>query len=235
VAVLVKRFRFSSDTESWSFTTTSGADGSRDAGSDSPNDGTGGAIQSRRTGRNNTSAGNYWEWSGTWEDLGVPANSTITGVNGHYDWRCSEYVTGTGVNQSGPFELRDSSGTTVRHTFSAAQGSVSGTTSWATASGTAATSLTDASTTGLRLRATNNLRTGNNASAAVTIQQDYFDLSITYEESGGSSEIDETADVDIAKDINIASSVVVNDQISEQVTMLFDTMGNIEVEETLYD
>lgn len=78
--------------------------------------------------RNAPSTENYWQWSGTWEDLGVTPGATVTAVQADHLWRvhlkggtprASSNAT-WGVNEvgSGPFELRDSGGTLL-DTFSA--------------------------------------------------------------------------------------------------------------------
>ena len=100
MATTTKQFSFNTDLESWVFSTGGGSSlaGTRDTTEDSPNDtndGTG-VMQARRTTKNKSDGTPYWEWSGDWEALGVPAGATVTQVNLDYEWRCSEYTTGAG-------------------------------------------------------------------------------------------------------------------------------------------
>jgi hypothetical protein len=78
---------------------------------------------------------NYWEWSGRWSDLGIPTGAKIISVDAAYSyrWMCSGSRTGSsfvqrkvssivlneGDAKTGPFELRDNSGSLIG-TFSPA-------------------------------------------------------------------------------------------------------------------
>ena len=181
MATATKRFNFNTDLESWVFTVggASNLAGTRDTTEDSPNDSNAGAgvMQTRRTTKNKSDGTPYWEWSGNWEGLGVPAGATVTQVNLDYDWRCSEYTTGAS-STTGPAELRDNGGT-LRGTFSTSA-SFSATSSFATRSGAAITGLNDASNTSIRLRLNAKPNTGNSSSAAVTLRQDWVVVTITY-------------------------------------------------------
>jgi len=185
MAEVVKQFSYNSTLEDWVFTPVGSATGTRDTTEDSPNDSNAGTgvMQNRTAGKNQNTAGSYWEWgNGTlnWESLGVPAGATVTAVNLAYDWKCSEFNIGS-ANDTGPAELRDGAGT-LRNTFSTALG-FSTTTAWAARSGTAITGLSEASSTTIRLRITGSTRTGASSSAVVTLRQDWVVVTITY--SGG--------------------------------------------------
>lgn len=186
MAQVVKQFSYNTDLENWVFSAGGGTSiaGTRDTTEDSPNDSNAGTgvMQARRTGKNNKDGTPYWEWGNgslTWESLGVPAGAVITAVNLDYDWRCSEYTTGASTSSTGPGELRDGAGTTVRGTFSA-ELTFGATSSWATRSGTQVTGLSDASNTAIRLRLGANPETGSSTSAAVTLRQDWVVVTITY-------------------------------------------------------
>jgi len=181
---VTKNFSFNSTLENWIFTPSNSAVGTRDTTEDSSNDpnaGTG-VLQNRTTGKNQNTAGSYWEWGDgstlTWESLGVPAGATVTAVNLDYDWKVSEFNTGK-TNSVGPAELRDSGGTGLTGTFSVAL-DFSTTTSWAERTGTVITGLSDVSNTLIRLRITGNTSTGNSASGAVTLRQDWIQVTVTY-------------------------------------------------------
>jgi hypothetical protein len=53
----------------------------------------------------------YWEWSGTWEELGVPAGATVTAIRLDGYQRACSYYDGAYDCIDGPWELRNSSGT----------------------------------------------------------------------------------------------------------------------------
>ena len=180
MASVTKSFLFHAALESWAATVGAATTGARSTSQNSPNDSGGsGSLSHRIYGKNKTNAGNYWQWAGTYADLGVPANSRITEINLAYDWICSEYTTGSGTNRTGPAEIRNAADT-LRATLSNAQGSVSGTTSWATVAGSTYSGLSEPETTTIHLRITTNLATGNSASAAVTLNHDYIIVTITY-------------------------------------------------------
>lgn len=179
---IIKQFNFNGGLEGWIPTPAgSGVSGSQSASDGSLSDTLGtGCLQLRNGVQNNNRAGNYWEWVGTWQDLGIPEHALVQAVNVSYDWRCAEWASGTGNNNTGPCELRSSTGS-IRHTFSPKQANVTGVTSWATLIGTALTSLLDPANTAIRLRLGCDLRTANSAGAAVTIRHDWIVVTITYE------------------------------------------------------
>lgn len=190
---MIKTFSFNSTAENWT-ATVSGATSlslTRDttASSDADNDSNAGdgTLQARRTGRNLTDGDAYWEWAGTWEDLGVPAGATVTQCDLDYDWSCPEYTTGASTSSYGPSELRDSGGT-LRRTF-LGSGTFSTTSGWNTANGAVQTGLTDASNTSIRLRIGAKPNTGNSLSAAVTLRLDWVVVTIAYEQyvAGGAT------------------------------------------------
>ena len=138
MGIKIKKFNFISDTETWTATPSDATYVTMDwfklhpahsSGRSSPILSTlGGCLKT--TAKRDASAGsNYWEWTGTWEDLGVPPGATITDVTATYQWRIEfgkpnrvrnfslAEFTGTEVG-SGPFELLDSGGTLI-DTFSA--------------------------------------------------------------------------------------------------------------------
>jgi hypothetical protein len=149
LTALVKTFHFTSDTEGWIATTSEPAG---DTGfypgviaswraphkgqsvakhystrNDSdPLKTQGGCLRMTARSHETPASENYWEWSGTFEDLGVPAGATISAVEAEYLYRviCFESlrnlsgaIFGAMAVGSGPFELRKSDGTLV-DTFS---------------------------------------------------------------------------------------------------------------------
>lgn len=137
-----------------------------------------GALKARVLGRNATNA-NYWEWTGTWEALGVPAGATVTAIQLTSGWtRVTEYNVGA-ASTIGPYTLRNASGTTTGTLWSGrtASGTDAGT---AIGSQTAVSGLSDSSDTTIKIRLEDTLKTANNASAAVTAYDDQVNLTITY-------------------------------------------------------
>ena len=71
-------FTFDAGVEGWTFTSGGKATGTYDAS---------GYLDNNSTGRNNSDV-SYWQWSGTWEDLGVTPGDIVTDVNMDIDWSC---------------------------------------------------------------------------------------------------------------------------------------------------
>src|SRR3989344_252403 len=181
-STVTKTWSFVADTESWSATnpaptTTTpqwqSADGSPANGS----------LEMRITGKNKSNSGRIWEIADTWEAIfGIPTGSTVTevgsGTGNSYNYRVSEYNVGAAGN-SGPFEFYDNT-PTIQGTFSTAT-AFSGLVAWGTKTGTAISvpAGLQASNSTVRFRITNDLATGNNNSAAVTLRQDQIVLTIT--------------------------------------------------------
>jgi hypothetical protein len=76
----------------------------------------GGCLRMTQRSHETPASNNYWEWAGTWEDLGVPAGQTVTAVEAEYLFRVICYSTykhqsyiefGAASCGSGPFELLD--------------------------------------------------------------------------------------------------------------------------------
>jgi hypothetical protein len=178
---IVKRFSFASNTENWISSFNGGSNLTMDwvTTDDSPNDpNSNGCLRTRRTGRNVSNGDPYWYWQGTWEDLGVPAGATVTGVKVDVDWRCSEYTTGA-ASYFGPAVLFNPITSTQRYMFFGHQVATS-VTSWATASGMQMTDIADPSNTQIQLRVSVKPVTGNSTSAAVTILFDWVVVTIDY-------------------------------------------------------
>ena len=119
----------------------------------------------------------YLEWTGTWEQLGVPTGKTITAIklNNAYEYSPQG---GSLNDNNGPYELRDSTGTTVLATLLATRSLSGADTSWVTRNGTSQTvsSSYQASTTTVKLRVGNVMQEGG-------IKNTYFDeiyYDITY-------------------------------------------------------
>lgn len=142
-----------------------------------------GSLQTRTTGRNRSRTMSWWDWTGTWQQLGVPAGSTVTAIQlTGAQTRCSEYNVGA-ASIIGPYELRDGGGGTLLGTLWGGRTVTSATTAWTATTAQAAVSVPagyqDASST-IRIRLADQQATANNNSAAVTSHDDQVSLLITY-------------------------------------------------------
>lgn len=72
------------------------------------------------SGTGDTASMPYMEWYGTWEDLGVPAGSTVTSIRTAFRTKCAVYWDGV-TSYVGPVELRDGAGG-YRATFARTSG-----------------------------------------------------------------------------------------------------------------
>ncbi len=97
-----KTFVFETTAESWVANDGIKSTLSYDAGTGNP----AGALKVQTTIKNAGSTG-YWEWVGTWEDLGIPIGATVTQirVNAGYT-RCTAYTLGD-PSTVGPYEIWD--------------------------------------------------------------------------------------------------------------------------------
>ena len=165
MATLNKQFTFTLDAESFSPTVE---DGSATLDWYSGDGNPSGSLRSRIVGRNKTS-NNYWEWSGTWEDLGITSGDTIDQVRlaGHdskvHIWDTADQVT------IGPIEIRDSAGTTVIATLWSGRTNTTGIEgSWSDPGAQTYQSIGSsyqASNTSIRIRLNDYLDNGNSGSA----------------------------------------------------------------------
>jgi len=174
---LAKEFTFAADAESWAFTVLDSASGSYVSGDGNPS----GSIDIDNRGRNANDTTGYWEWTGTFEDLGVPVGATVNGYSsGTLDWKCSYFMQVDALT-SGPFTINDGTLRTI-----VAGASITGTGSFTAAnqSGTV-TGLSLASTTSVVLRITCDSDCGNNASAGTTVLFDNVTIGIDYTAGAG--------------------------------------------------
>jgi hypothetical protein len=183
VQALGSPFTFSNGTEGWVFNAAGGTGLTGLASTnfaDSTNDSSlqAGVLYARRDGKSLTGAASYWEWTGTWEDLGVPVGAIVSAVNLDYDWQCVLYSTGAS-SSVGPAELRDNAGT-LRNTISTAPTAVTATSAWAARTGTNQTGLSDDSNTPIKLRIGVKPNTGSSTSAQVAMLLDYVRVAVTY-------------------------------------------------------
>ncbi len=168
-------FNFATTAEGYTATTGGNTTASYDGAYGNPQ----GSIYMRISGRNRNNT-NYWEWSGTFENLNVPSGSLVTAIqlSSAYN-RCTEYNVGQS-STSGPYELRDSTGGTVLATLWSGRTFSGVDSNWVSVSGTEQALSNLPSNTTIRIRLNNTLRTGNNNGAAVTLYDDQISLTITY-------------------------------------------------------
>ena len=167
-----KDFTFATTAEGWTYTIGGDETGVYD--------GTEQALDGNVFGRNKLGTG-YWEWTGTWEDLGVPSGNDATAVTMDFDWSCYIANVSDGYT-TGASELRNSDGTVLIGTFSSGAGG-SGTTAYATQSGSEVSvgATYQSSGTTIKLRIGLTVDNANDASAETGVYYDDVSLSITNE------------------------------------------------------
>lgn len=177
MGTVTKNFTYDSNAESWSYVKPSGGD--KTSGQWAL---TYSAVETVANGRNVSTNDAYWEWVGTWEDLGVPSGETVSDVTLDYDWRCTDYNLSNGY-QYGPATIYDNSATPVLiGTFSSQSSLQTGTTgSLATVSGSTVTigASYEASTTTIRLRLRISMSNQNDNAALTRVIYDNVALTIT--------------------------------------------------------
>jgi len=109
MATTTKLFTFDSSTEGFSFTSSAFSTGIRQTSDGNP---TLGCLQAAlASSSSNNTESNYWQWSGSWQDLGVPAGAVVTAVRLNSTRTRASTVNGPfgGSITFGPYELRDGS------------------------------------------------------------------------------------------------------------------------------
>jgi hypothetical protein len=134
-----------------------------------------GSLQASASG-SNVSNSNSWTLATTFEALGVPAGSTITGITGaSMQSMCTAY--GGAQSTAGNVTLSD--GATVA-TLAAARSFTATDASWQTSSGTDLTGLSLASADSITIAIKNALATAHGGGNTVTLLQDQLGLTVTY-------------------------------------------------------
>ena len=173
----LKVFPFATTAEGWVFTSLDSATGIYSSGD--------AALEIDNAGRNAKDVTSYWEWSGTFEDLGVPSGSTITGYSSSaLDYKCTVFNTVTTLT-SGPYTINDG---TLRTLVAGASITATDTVFTTASQGAAVTGLSLASTTSVTLRVACDSDCGNNASAQSTILLDDITVGIDYTGGAGAAD-----------------------------------------------
>jgi RHS repeat-associated protein len=172
-------WEFASNAENWTSTAGTSSTLSWIAGDGSPS---GGSLEAKIAGKNK-SATNVWSLQRTWEQLGVPAGATVTGVRlASIRQRTSDWST-PGATNTWNVELHNSSGAT-QATLLPTQTETGAEASWsADLSGTTQTVPTTLQASGstVRLAISAAMATGNNNAAQVGFRWDHVALAITYQ------------------------------------------------------
>ena len=172
----LKVFSFATTAESWAFTSLDSGTGVYSSGD--------AALEIDNAGRNANDVTSYWEWSGTFEDLGVPTSSTINGYSSSaLDYKCTVFTVVDALT-SGPYTINDG---TLRTLVAGASITATDTVFTTASQGSAVTGLSLASATSITLRVTCDSDCGNNASAQSTILLDDITIGIDYTAGGGFS------------------------------------------------
>jgi len=181
-ATVTKTYSFPSNSEGWTNTSCGQAPGATCAWQSGDGSPAAGSLEEDETRKGKSGT---WTWqlsSITWESLGVPANSTVTAVDGSYNHKMVTCTSCGTTNTSGNLLIRDSGDTATIATLETAV-TYSGATSWASRNASGAQSIGasyQASNTGIILRITGTLATENVTGARATLRQDEISLIITY-------------------------------------------------------
>jgi len=179
--ITTQTFEFGSDVQGWTYTDDhANCAGVFTSGAGNPS----GSLQTTgsKAGGGGHSCNTYWEWSGTWEDLGITPGYTVSGVSGSYDYAVSDDST-AGSWGTGAFELRDSGGT-LRETMVAVLGSQTGTIGFTNRFGSEQSFTEEASNTSVRLRINTTIAMGG-GTRTFAGQVDNLSVTITYTPTGG--------------------------------------------------
>jgi hypothetical protein len=173
-------FPFNSSADNWESITSANVTGNWISNDGHPNLG---SLEKRISGKNVNTTGNIWRRTLTFEQMGVPAGATITGIRNSSMWtRCAEYNTGTGTNQSDSCTLLPAGGSSIL--LAGPSANFVAVTAWAQQTGTPVSGLSYPSNTSCTIDWTCQLRTGNSTSAAISIRGDSIAFTIDYTIAG---------------------------------------------------
>lgn len=139
-----------------------------------------GSLAADIKGRNKTSS-NYWEWTGTWEALGVPAGGEVTSVRLTGASTRVSVMTHSKSTIVGPYTLLDSGGTQIGELW-AGRTTTTQESSWTATGAQSPISITaqTASNSTIKIRLADTIASGNNNSAETTANDDQVAIEITY-------------------------------------------------------
>jgi len=210
-------FVFSADAESWSYTDDSAdCSGAFSSGAGNPS----GSLQT--TGSKSgggVTCNAYWEWTGTWEDLGVTSGDIVSGVSGSYEYAVSD-DSSNGTWDTGAFELRNSGGT-LRETMVTALTGQTGTAGFTQRSGTEQAFTGEASNTTVRLRI-NTVIAFSGGTRSWTGQNDNIAVTITHSSATISTDIVDASYVSVGSP-TMAMNTTTFDFACQTVTGSFGT------------
>jgi len=137
VGEMEKTFSFDGSTESWTFSffCSDPLDGTFTGSFDGGNGNPAGSLLSdyHKNEGSNMECSSYWEWTGSWEDLGVDSGAVVTSTKGTYDYEVG--LSDVSEWFSGQFLLLDGSCNTIKATLLGNGTLQTGTVSWTTRSG----------------------------------------------------------------------------------------------------
>ena len=142
-----------------------------------------GSLKTTSLGRNNADISN-WTWTGTWEDLGAPAGSTITGMRIESGYT---YVSTWNVADSvtiGPYKIKDNLDVDQAILWSGRTVTAGADGDWVLISqqtDQAIPAAIQASNSTIKLYLERSIDLGNNSAAEATIYEDELSFIITYD------------------------------------------------------
>ena len=167
-ATLVVTFDFASDAQSFVATPASNVTLSWVSGT----------LQSDLSTKNAASRASRWDRTLTYQDMGVPAGSTITSItSASMQSQCTFYTSPGATHQSGAATLTD--GATVV-TLSSARNFTATDASMVTTAGVNSGVMSSPASNSVAIRINNTLSTANTAGAHMALKQDNLTFTITY-------------------------------------------------------
>lgn len=137
-----------------------------------------GTLQSDLSARNKANQASRWDRTLTYQDMGVPAGSTITSItSASMQSQCTFYTAPGATHQSGAATLTD--GATVV-TLSSARNFTATDASPVTTAGVNSGVMSSPAANSVAIRINNTLSTANTAGAHMALRQDNLTFTITY-------------------------------------------------------
>lgn len=178
MATVTKTFTFLADAEGYVATAATGVTLAYNSTVGNP----AGSLSASTANKNVVAAPSYWEWSGTWESLGVPVGATVTAARlTSASTICAARSAHATTTDFGPYELRDSAAALIG-TLWAGRTATGAETAWVVTPAQALVTVPNhASSTSVRIRLADTIATGGGGGAPdVRLHDDEVSIEVTY-------------------------------------------------------